>query len=149
MVGTPCRTTALSFFIFFFLVLPPLTRLTECSLAAEKVRRASYLSLGAKELSACRHITLRAHPIPRRRASTSPTNSASYAIPVSPAPVLCVYTSLFRPVARILAAHTLLRQNTGEIYIRPGIFPRRRNAICFVLSARIRGGLLLTCLRPR
>lgn len=32
--------------------------LTECSFAAEKVRRTSYLSPGAKGLSACRHITL-------------------------------------------------------------------------------------------
>lgn len=36
----------------------------ECSLAPEKVRRTSYLSPGAKGLSACRHITLRARPPP-------------------------------------------------------------------------------------
>lgn len=120
-------------------------RLTECSLVAEKVRRTSYLSPGAKGLSACRHITLRARPSRRaRRTLTSPSNTASYASPSHRA-------TTFRPPFRLVpcgefSPHVSRTQAKFTFDLEYFAAPAEMQFVSFCLRIY---GFLLTCLRPR
>lgn len=113
-------------------------RLTECSLATEKVRRTSYLSLGAKGLSACRHITLRA---PHTAALTSPSNSASYA---SPSYQATTFPS-FVP-CRVFSPHASRTQAKFTFDLEYFAVPAEMQFVSFCLRIY---GFLLTCLRPQ